>query len=137
MVVRVYDMKGHVTRWTKQVKDLGQQREVHFNAPRNNPITNWYARWQVSRLSRRIDGIKESVLSYFITYILSINGERNVARETSDYAFRPVTCQEEYDELLRAAVTTKDFWLYVFQPNDLRNDRNQVIVSMSGEKQHV
>ena len=127
-VGRIYDMDGRVTHWANQVKDLEAQREVHFNAPRSNPITNWYARWQIGRLNRRMDKVKKLMVDYFTTYIgLSFNGEWNVARETWNHAFRPAR-REEYIELRQAAIMAKNLWLFIFEPNDLLADRNQGIV---------
>lgn len=129
-VVRIYDMDGQVTRWAQQVKELEAQREVHFNAPRSNLITNWYARWQIGRLNRQMDRGRELMVRYFTAYIgTSFKGEWNVARETWNHAFRPAR-REEYIELHQAAIMAKSLWLFIFEPNDLLADRNEGIVSV-------
>lgn len=129
-VVRIYDMDGRVTRWAKQMKELEEQREVHLNAPRRNPITNWYTRWQIGRLNRQMDRGRELMVGYFTEYIgTSFKDEWNVAREIWNHAFRPAR-REEYIELRQAAITARSLWLFVFEPNDLLADKNESIVSV-------
>ena len=112
-VVRIYDMDGRVTRWAQQVKELVAEREIHFNAPRSNVFTNWYARWQITKLNRRMERARELMVGYFTEYIgKSFNGEWNVAKETWGHAFRPAR-REEYIELHQSAVMAKNLWLFI------------------------
>ena len=129
-VVRIYDMDGRVTHWAHQVKNLKAQREIHYNAPRSNLFTNWYARWQIGQLNRRMDKARELMVSYFTEYIgKSFNCEWNVAKETWDNAFR-LARREEYIELRQSAVAAKYLWLFIFEPNDLLADKNTGVVSV-------
>lgn len=82
-VLRVYDINGRVTHWAEQIKDLEAKREVHFKAPRNNPISDWYAMWQIGCINRRIEKRKRLIVGYCIEYLgKSFKGEWRVARET-------------------------------------------------------
>lgn len=129
-VVRIYDLEGEVTIWAKQVIDLEAQREIHIYAPRKNPITDWYAKWQIARIDRQIDSLKELILSYFIRYIdMSFKQDWNVSREIWDHTFCPAR-RDEYIELHEAATMSKGFWLFIFEPNDLLAGKNKKIVSV-------
>lgn len=129
-VVRIYDADGQVTRLTQRVNELEALNEKYCNAPRSNPFSNWYARWQIERLNRHMDNVKKSIVDYFIGYIgKSFNDERSVAKETWNNAFRPLR-RDEYIELHHVAISTKNLWLFVFEPNDLLADENKLVTSI-------
>lgn len=127
-VLRIYDTGGQVTHWAKLIQDLEAKREVHFNAPRSKSISNWYARWQIDRINKRIEQCKRLIVNYCIEHLdKSFKGEWRVARETWDHDFRPAR-RSEYTDLQLAASVAKSFWLFVFEPNDLLAKKNQEVV---------
>lgn len=129
-VVRIYDVDGRVTRWAQQVKDLEAQREIHFNGRRSNPFATWYTSWQIVRLNRRMDRVRQLIVGYFTEYIdKSFTGELDVARETYGHAFR-LARREEYVDLRQAAIMARGLWLFIFKPNDLLADENISVVSV-------
>lgn len=131
IIVRIYDIDGRVTRLTRQVEELKAQQEVHINAPRSNLFTNWYARWQIRRLQKRVDRAKKLMVEYYSAYVSTFlyTDGMNVAREIGENIFRPAE-MGEYIELLLGGNTAKDFRLFIFEPDDLLANRTNVVVSM-------
>ena len=130
-VVRIYDIDGRVTRWTRQVKELKAQQEVHVNTPRSNLFTNLYARWQIGRLQKRVDRYKEHMVEYYFMYVSKFlyTDSVNVAREIQENIFRPAEMGEYIDLTLRGN-TAKNFWLFIFEPDDLLANRTNMIIGM-------
>ena len=127
-VIRLYDVDGFVTELAQFVQGLEQEREAYYLAPPKGLIAGWYTAWRLRKIRQQIEGSRIIISDYVVMRITqSFKGDWNIARETRRHKFR-LARRTEYPEILEAAKRAKQYWLFIFMPNDLIAEKNEGVV---------
>lgn len=136
-VIRIYDTQGKVTAWVQEYKSLRHDLTEPHNVSAQVPIWRWRERRQAKQLHTRQKAgwsrkevLHELISTYCTQYIESLlRGNGNgIARERLDSTFRHVQ-RNELLELAQATKVATRLWVFVFEPNDLLADTNELITS--------
>lgn len=129
-VVRIYDTGGCVTSLSHEFNALKAEYHESAFTSHTNPISRWNARRTQTRLRNRMQECQENITQCYLENLDTLfRGDWLIARGLWDKSFR-LANRDEFVELQHAAVLAKDTWLFVFEPNDLLADTNEIITSV-------
>jgi len=131
-VVRFFDEDGSITEIVQQIEQTKQRRKDLFETFSRAP-SPWQTRRlnsQLQKLAGEIDELKKEVrqlVMHKVNYVARTPG--NAALELADHSFRLIRDDERH-ELCEAVCGAVDFWIFVFEPNELLADKNELITSV-------
>lgn len=117
-VIRFYDDEDKVMKYLEKIARYRKQREVWVNAPRNNWLTNNWARWRMGKIQDKIDLKLEQIRLFAQAQLKRSQSDQTVvALEKRDYTFRPIKNNEWHD--LMRSIQFGQMWIFAFEPCDL------------------
>lgn len=124
--VRFHDKSGEVTELIERVKRSKTIEEGAFQNARE--ANNWvlfirYWRWRLAKNKAE----KEATKLRFSLINAIVN--QTVAIERYDHSYRLVRADEKH-ELTSNIKRWQHFWIFVYAPNDLLADNNEVVLSL-------
>lgn len=127
-VVRFFDRNGSVTRLTQKFERMNQRKEAVFKASMSaNGLKqvwlNFQSRYYVNKAYSLRKQAEHLAVQEFITAIRKLN---EIAVECVDHSFRHARSNEIHDLCERAQMAT-GIWLFIFKPNDLLADKNELV----------
>lgn len=127
-VVRIYDDSSNtVTRLVQHIEAFQAKKNALLFSVENGIYSTWCKSVKINALQGKIDKAKQKVLEYYSRYLTeAFTQYRALAIEILDHSFRAVE-RDEHVELFQALRMQKDLWMFVFNPNDLLADKNEMI----------
>ena len=130
-VVRAYDHENMVTEWAQTHKRLTDERDAILDTfHERNFIKKWLLTKRLDEIKVNLYDLNEFIRLYALDYIdRAFKGSVNMALENSDWSFSPIP-RDNLHELKEAITKARHHWLFVFEPNELLADKNEIIVSL-------
>ncbi len=128
-VVRFYDTDSAVTALTQSYEKASSLKEgalekEFFSRGLRRRYWRFVRRWRFYQLER----CRRALYAKITLCLWQANKDRLVlATETQDHHFRKVRDDERH-ELVESVRAAKQFWVFVFKPNNLFADENEVVV---------
>lgn len=129
-VFRIFDESGKITSQIRCLQRLqNEDREIH----RAFGSAGRFGRWWLQKRSRwnfRITRAAEAkALKEIVDELCrAVKESREIGVERNDHSFRHAH-KDELHELVESARRAKNFWAFVFTPNDLLSDKNEFVTS--------
>jgi hypothetical protein len=130
--VRFYDTDGSLT---KKVAHIQAWEDAYTAALERlgNSSTSRFGRWWLGRRLRRLGSKKEPEKDRLVAYaaqavIQALADKRLVGIERNDHSYRLIHRNEAY-ELAESVNRAESAWVFIFKPNDLLADKNEIIAA--------
>jgi hypothetical protein len=128
-VIRVYDLDLTVTKYALEIKRLERESNNLYTKTRTTFIGKIVDYGRQSWNRKRIESLKTKIRTYVSTYVSqALHTRSDVAIERADRKFRNAKHSELYE--LDVAIQKKNYWLFIFKPNDILSDKNESVVSV-------
>jgi hypothetical protein len=116
-VIRVHDLDLTVTKYAQKIQKLERERNNQYTKTSATFIGRFLDMRRLSRNRKSIESLKTKIRAYVSAYVTQALRTKSVVAHSELYE-------------LGAAIQNKDFWLFVFKPNDLLSDKNETVVSI-------
>ena len=129
--VRFYDQAGSLTERVSKLESLDDRIEQTFTRflESGGPRSLWsqFRCWQLTRRKcAALVALKDALLEHLKD---AVRTGLPVAIEATGHAFRPLE-RDESHETIEAVRKSHGLWVFVFKPNDLCADKNEIITSV-------
>jgi hypothetical protein len=131
-VVRFYDEDNSLTRFTQDASALNVKKEEAYKISWDafkNPLTKLVLSARYRRVARKVrESRSESLELARAKLTTAVKARRPVAIECDDHSFR-LADNNELHELINSAQFATGVWLFMFEPNNLLADKNEIVAS--------
>ena len=129
-VVRFYDSGAITAKVLKYVRLEKKEEKRWQTFLSTSGIRREIAGYRYHRLAVKTGRKRQSLFSLIVREFASqVSKREEVAVETFGHSFR-LARKEELHELQEAARVAKGFWIFLFKPNNLLADRNEIVASV-------
>lgn len=129
---RIYDWSGDMTRYAldlESMPSLVDDYEAYTSAPTR--LGRWLASRRERRNSRRRANLKQMMTADAGRLVReAIDASDSVAIEVAEHRYRMMR-RDEATEMRSRATHYSHAWLFVFEPNELLADRNEIVGSIA------
>lgn len=127
-VIRFFDKEGILTQAVIEAEEMRKHdEELSNHVSRSWGPVRWLLGMWLHLIERKIavidNDLRVATTLGCATIILS---KETVAVEKFDHSFRVVRPEERYD-LLQSVCASTSVWVFVFEPNDMLADKNEMI----------
>jgi len=129
--IRAYDHDHMVTQWAQELSELKKERDDLLNSfNKKNLIQKWLLHKRLDQIKVKSHDLEEFIRLYALDYIdRAFNRSVNIALENLDRSFSTIP-RDDLHELKEAVSSARMYWLFVFKPNKLLADKNEIMVSL-------
>jgi hypothetical protein len=128
--VRFYDTDGAITAYAHLLEKRDAQIRSYEIALESRTLSGlkqwWYNELHRRLVGKRLDARKQTTRMVTQAFRAALKYKRDVCIERADRSFRPVFDNEKH-ELAEAVSRAVGVWVFVFAPNDIVADNNELV----------